>query len=295
MNACLPPAAGRRSSVLRRLPGALLVLALIAPLSARDGGQVPARFSLRLLEDRFGRPAVNRIVEMTGTAGDPQPLEWRVTATAPGRSDLLREFRVGDGRVTDEGPRDDFYPDRLPKGFLAVERMKLDSTQAFAMTEQLAREAGVGFDVINYKLHCREYTDEPVWTLTLLDREDTLVGSVHLSADSGRLLRTVWMRRQPNGRLIVEDSARGDRPPPQPRRPVPQETAPETEVAPESDAGESAPAPVDAPEETDEPDPPLTIVEDGEIPELRKLQEAQEKTDPKPPGNPQPPGGTPAP
>jgi hypothetical protein len=271
------------------LPGPAVVLALtlalIAPLAARDGGQVPARTGLQMLEDRFGRAAVRQIVEMTGTAGDPQPLEWRVTAVAPGRSDRLREFWIGDGRVTEEGLSDDFYPDRLPKGFLSLERVRLDSNQAFSATERAARDAGIGFDVINYKLHCREYTDEPVWTLTLLDREDTIVGSVHLSADTGRLLRTVWMRRQPNGRLLVEDSGRGDRPAVQP--------TPRLEPAPapngESDDPAAPVEPADPAEEpaADEPAVPSPegdpqSPDDGEIPEIKKLQEAQEKTDPNP-------------
>lgn len=258
-------------------------LALVLPLCARESGQVPARMGLQQLEDRFGRPSVRQIVEMTGTAGDPQPLEWRVTAIAPGRSDLLREFWIGDGRVTDEGLSDDFYPDRLPKGFLALERVKLDSTQAFAMTEQVARDAGIGFDVINYKLHCREYSDEPVWTQTLLDREDTIVGSVHISADSGRILRTVWMRRQPGGRLAVEDSARGDRPPTQVQPPDPA-AAPEEPVSeiPADPTTPEEPAPPLTDTETTDPAPqePAPATDDGEIPEIKKLQEAQEKTDP---------------
>jgi hypothetical protein len=265
-----------------------LALTLAAPLAARDGGQVPARFGLQQLEDRFGRPAIRQIVEMTGTAGDPQPREWRVTAIAPGRSDLLREFWIGEERVTDEGLSDDFYPDRLPKGFLSLERMKLDSTQAFAMTEQVARDAGIGFDVINYKLHCREYTDEPIWTLTLLDREDTIVGSVHMSADTGRILRSVWMRRLPNGRLAVEDSARGDTPPAQIKSPgvasIPGDIPPsETPVEPVVPEDPVVPPP-DAEPAKEEPAP---TTDDGEIPEIKKLQEAQEKTgDPVPPADP---------
>jgi len=262
-----------------------LLQALLLTLSVQGAGQVPARAGLQQLEDKFGPGAVRRIVEMTGTAGDPQPQEWRVTAPAPGRGDLLREFWIGDQRVTDEGLSDDFYPDRLPKGFLALERVKLDSTQAFAMTEQVARDAGIGFDVINYKLHCREYTDEPVWTLTLLDREDTIVGSVHLSADSGKILRSVWMRRQPNGRLAVEDSARGDRPAvPAPVVPAPAETEP----APATPNEPPIPDPAETPpvEPTPEPMPPAetesapAATDDGEIPEIRKLQEAQEKVGP---------------
>jgi hypothetical protein len=150
------------------------------------------------------------------------------------------------------------------------------------MTEQVARDAGVGFDVINYKLHCREYSDEPVWTLTLLDREDTIVGSVHLSADSGRVLRTVWMRRQPNGRLAVEDSARGDRPLTQPRPIVPnnptEDPAAESPVTPEEPTPPEEPDP--APTETEtQPEEPTPADDSGEIPEIKKLQEAQEKVE----------------
>ncbi|MFN0126372.1 MAG: hypothetical protein ACKV19_06780 [Verrucomicrobiales bacterium] len=268
---------------LTRFFGASLAWACAATLVARDTDQVPARVGLQQLADRFGRPSVRHIVEMTGASGDPQPQEWRVTASAPGRSDLLREFWIGDGRVTDEGLDDDFYPERLPKGFFSLDRVKLDSTQAFAMAEQVARDAGIGFDAVNYKLHCREYSDEPVWTLTLLDREETIVGSVHISADSGRMLRTVWMRRLPNGRLAVEDSGRGDRPLVQPR--ASSDPADPTEDPPvpidvplTSDPATSEPPPEEIdPASPDEP-APAPATDDGEIPEIKKLQEAQEKT-----------------
>ncbi len=250
-------------------------LAAASTLAARDTEQVPARLGLKQLADRFGRPAIRQIVEMTGTAGDPQPTEWRVTTIAPGRGDLLREFWIGNGRVADEGVDDDYYPNRLPKGYFALDRVKLDSTQAFAMTEQVARDAGIGFDLINYKLHCREYSDEPVWTMTLLDREETIVGSVHISADSGRMLRTVWMRRAPGGRLLVEDSARGDRAPTQARIPGAPGDATEPAIDSPVETEPLEPAPEDTvPADPDEPAPP---VDDGEIPEIKKLQEAQEK------------------
>ena len=236
---------------------------------------LPAQLGLRQLEEKFGRPAIRKIVEMTGTAGDPQPLEWRVTTIAPGRNDLLREFWIGDQRITEEGLSDDYYPDRLPKGFFSLERVKLDSTQAFTLTEKAAREAGIGFDVINYKLHCREYSDEPVWTLTLLDREDTIVGSMHLSADSGKTLRTVWMRRLPNGRLMVQDSSRRD------DLPAPDRFSPLEPPTPAEITATDIPPPAAGPKEKPAAGPtPTPEPADGEIPEIRQLQEAQEKTGP---------------
>ena len=253
----------------------LAALGLAAPLPADE--PIPARAGLQRLEDRFGREAVERLYEMTGVAGDPQPLEWRVTAPDLRRTDLLHEFWIGDTRATDEGVNDDFYPDRLPKGFFRLSRVKLDSTQAFAITEQIARDAGVGFDVVNYKLHCREYSDEPVWTLTLLDREEVIIGSVHLSADTGKVLRTVWLRRRANGHLSVDDSALqglkiqaavdapaepGDPAPPVPIEPQPRDPGAEIDPTP-------APPPTLPPPSGDE-----------EIPEIKKLNDAQEKTAP---------------
>lgn len=253
---------------------ALIMLAFLPSATALEEGQVPALDGLKRLQKAFGGPAVAHITEMTGVGGVPQPEEWRVTAIDLRRADILHEFWIGDRRVTDEGTNDDYYPDKLPKGFFKLSRVKLDSTQAFAMAEQVAREANTGFDVINYKLHCREYSDEPVWTLTLLDRHEEIVGSVHLSAESGELLRTVWMRRRPNGRLVVEDSAQGARPRPlaaaapttPPSRPAglpdtpPPPSEPDAEEAPESASGT-------ADEEN----------ADAEIPEIEKLNEAQEK------------------
>ncbi len=253
-----------------------LAAVLVMPCALAEGGQVPALEGLRHLEKEFGRAAIERIAEMTGVGGVPQPEEWRVTTTDLRRADILHEFWIGENRVTDEGTNDDYYPDKLPKGFFKLGRVKLDSTQAFAMTEQVARDAGVGFDVINYKLHCREYSDEPVWTLTLLDRHEDIVGSVHLSADTGEMLRTVWMKRRPNGRLTVDDSAQGPRPKPlaavSPRPAGLPESRPLLDPAPAEPREEA-----DAAAETPASEEGSDAAEDAEIPEIEKLNEAQEK------------------
>ncbi len=261
----------------------LLLITLTASLlHAQSPDGVPAASGLSRLEEKFGRDAVDRVFELTGVAGDPQPLEWRVTTHEPGAPHLLHEFWLDRRRATDEGVNDDFYPDRIPKGFFSLARLKVDSTQAFTIVEQIARDAGVGFDAINYKAHCREYSDEPVWTLTLLDKEQEIVGSVHLSGESGTVFRTVWMRRRPNGRLIVEDTALTE----------PNATTatgkPKPTIAPERTEPEVPPPapdepmperPKDAPDTTPAPPKKVTPPADGEqdVPEIEKLNDLQEK------------------
>ncbi len=192
----------------------LLTLASVGAQDETPG--VPALSAIHRLQERFGTDNFDRLFEMTGSSGDPQPTEWRVTAVHLLRSVELHEYWADGRRATDEGANEDYYPEKLPKGFFRLSRVKLDSTQAFAVTEQVARDAHIGFDSINYKLHGREYNDEPVWTLTLMNRDEEVIGSVHLSADSGDVLRTVWVRNRQGDRWRVQDSAAGNAPRPSP-------------------------------------------------------------------------------
>jgi hypothetical protein len=256
------------------------LLVLAASAGAQERG-LPAVAGIQRIEDKFGSEFLQRIFEMTGAGGDPQPVEWRITTHDPVVRSALHEFWIGGRRVTDEGVNDDFYPEHLPKGFFNRARLKFDSTQAFALAEELARESRIGFDLVNYKLHCREYSDEPVWTLTLLDDEEEIVGSVHLSAETGKVLRTAWFRRMRDGRLIVQDSAAGA------KLTALAGTTRTTPSNPPSSAAESefgvadeAPPPDSATPEAEAPPARPTRLpgeEPSEVPEIRKLNEAQEK------------------
>ncbi len=263
-------------------------LLLTAALHAQSS--IPANTCLERLRARFGPDITDHLIEMTGTQADPQPAEWRVTLGDPAHGGQPHEFWVGDRRVTDEGVSREYYPEKLPKGFIARKRLKLDSTQAFAIAEQVARDAKVGFDGVNYKLHCREYSDEPVWTLTLLSADAEILASIHLSAESGDLLRTVWLRPGRNGRRAVDDSALDSpnrqslagpdsKPAPKPEpRPEPK---PDSPAFGRSEASGEVTV-TDKPTSPKTPAPPAALPPGAnplqqEIPEVIKLNEAQER------------------
>ena len=259
----------------------ILFLSLLAVTAGAQERGIPAVAGIQRIEEKFGPEFLQRVFEMTGVAGDPQPLEWRITAHDPMVKSALHEFWIGGRRATDEGLNDDFYPERLPKGFFKRARLKLDSPQAFAAVERLAREARIGFDRVNYKLHCREYSDEPVWTLTLLDDEEEIVGSVHLSAETGEILRTVWFRRMRDGQLVVLDSASGAKS----KSLAGVNRSAQRDVPPSGAENEFGVADEEPPPDPAEPEaeappaqpPRRTGEEASEIPEIRKLNEAQEK------------------
>ena len=177
----------------------------------QDSG-ITAQTALGILETRFGTSRAGWVVELRGFRGQDQPREWEVFAYDADTPYLVRKFQVGEGDATNEGPADDFFPLHSPTGYLTRAEIQLDSNAAFTIAEAAARQARMGFDRLNYYLRCREYSREPVWRLELVDVDERIVGKVYLSAETGEVLRTVWIYRGDRGRedgspLVIDSSA----------------------------------------------------------------------------------------
>lgn len=169
---------------------------------------ITAMEAMRRLTERFGRDPFSLIIEMAGPDGQTQPDSWKVVVVDLSSPFLARTFSVDAHSVADEGENRTFYPDSIPAGFIALEKLAVGSYDAFIALDKEAGEAKIGFDSIQYRLRAREGSNEPVWTMTALDRDRYAVGIVDVSGATGRVLRTVWLRRSGARTLpVVEDSA----------------------------------------------------------------------------------------
>jgi len=105
---------------------------------------------------------------------------------------VLRGGKVVAQRQFARNPNQD-----LPTIPINLSKVAIDSRQAFALADQAARKAGIGFDAMNYQLRCRDLRNEPVWVLSPMDSARRAVGVVYISAITGETLRTVWHRPGP--------------------------------------------------------------------------------------------------
>src|SRR5947199_9824906 len=81
------------------------LLLLATPVRAEENATVYE--ALRVLGSEFGRDALQQIVSIRGTKGDPQPEKWKIVVQDPqGRG--MRELQVTDGKIDsdDEADRD---------------------------------------------------------------------------------------------------------------------------------------------------------------------------------------------
>jgi len=173
----------------------------------RKGEGITAMEALRRVTEKFGRKALVQIADMHGSGGQSQPMVWKIAALDLSSPFLLKTFRVDPSREVDEGQNRAFYPDKPPAGFISVAALKLGSYDAFLSLDKAAAKAKVGFDSVDYRLRCREFTSEPIWTLTAVDSDGFAVGILDISGTSGKVLRTVWLRRAgARGLPTIEDS-----------------------------------------------------------------------------------------
>lgn len=147
--------------------------------------------------------SIVKLVSMRGVSGTPTPMGWSMQFHDPASSTYLSDLKTG-GRVQ---PSKEVYATGESPIYFSVSRVLVDSLAAFEVANKEAAAAKVGFDRINYELRGREFSDEPLWTLQLINDDDDVVGIVHLSAESGKLLRTVWLRRTARNEVRVIDSA----------------------------------------------------------------------------------------
>ncbi len=174
-----------------------------------QGDGMNSKDALAELTVRVGDQALTHLVSMKGYEGVPQPSEWEIVTHDAQSPTLLHRYRVGLGYVRDEGPVEDQYPGKEPAGYIDYSQLRLDSVGAFTVAEAAALQAKMGFDSLNMALRCREYSREPVWILHLVNDEGLLVGKVHMSANTGRVFRTIWIYRDDirEGFPTVVDSA----------------------------------------------------------------------------------------
>ena len=147
------------------------------------GGNDSAYTALRAMGKELGREALDRVVEVTGRDGKPQPSLWKIVLLEPAGG--TREIDVAGGKITAQ--RTESKPP-ASRAAIHLSDLNLDSSGAFDATDAQARKVHLRFDSVNYVLHASDATGKPQWTLNLLNQEGGDVGAMRLSASDGNIV-----------------------------------------------------------------------------------------------------------
>lgn len=166
-----------------------IALFLSVPLAGRAAET--AYRALRMIGTQHGQDVLNRVIEVQGRGGAPQPSAWKITLSDPEARGGVREFEVSKNRVVAERT-----PARGTEGVatspvMNFHKLNLDSEGAFTVAEKEAQKARLGFDTVNYTLRAGDTgAAAPVWVVQLNDGGRRTVGTMHIAADTGAVVRS---------------------------------------------------------------------------------------------------------
>lgn len=170
--------------------------------------------ALRVVGKQNGKDTLNRVVEMRGRNGSPQPAVWKITLADSGARGGVREVEVQSGRIIGERTPVARGPVGEPMDF---SRLNLDSEGVFTIVDQETKKQALVFDRLDYQLRSGSGGGAPVWTVDLFDGRRGKVSTMKLAADSGVVLEQNAGGGTQGDVARDRDYVRGNPPPPPPR------------------------------------------------------------------------------
>jgi hypothetical protein len=185
-----------------RLP--LIVALTVSSAVAQD--QPTAYEALRVVGTQFNRAAMRRVLSVTGVDGDPQPTTWKVMIADRNAPGGVREFEVADGRIVSNRTPTRDVVGTTEGATIDTSKLNLDSSGAFTVASYTADKAHTNFSYASYTLRTND-RGIPVWIITLQNEARRPLGTIHIGANKGNVVRVEGMYRGADMAQVQEDQA----------------------------------------------------------------------------------------
>ena len=165
-------------------------LFLATPIFAQENSS--AYEALRVMGTQLNRQLVNRVVSVAGSEGDPQPRAWKILVEDKNAANGVREIVVEDNRVVSQRAPNKSVVGSTQGATINTSKLNLDSTGAYTVAAHTAETSHVTFSLTSYTLRTDD-RGNPIWIVTLADRSNRPVGTIHIRASDGRISRVEGM------------------------------------------------------------------------------------------------------
>src|SRR4051812_17873936 len=189
-----------------------LLFALLLPAASALAQENPSAYeALRVIGTQLNRQLVSRVVSITGADGDPQPRAWKILVDDRNATNGVREIVVENNRVVSQRAPNRSVVGSSEGATINTTKLNLDSTGAYSVAAHTADTSHVTFSLTSYTLRTDD-RGNPIWIITLADRSNRPVGTIHIRASDGRVMRVEGMYQGRNMEQ-VEVNPDADSPP----------------------------------------------------------------------------------
>lgn len=187
---------------MKKLSFLILALALAA-------GRAPAATAyeaLQTIKQARGDAILKQLIEVRGETGQPQPQSWTILMNDPTARGGVREFVVTGSEIASE--RTPLHGDTSAGKLSALDfaRLNLDSDGAFKLANQQAATKKIGFHTVDYTLRTNDADGAPMWVLHLFDYMGAPVGTLQVSAESGKIVRALQVDPDAREKPVVQQA-----------------------------------------------------------------------------------------
>jgi hypothetical protein len=166
--------------------------------------------ALRVVGTKFSRDAVNHIISVTGSNGTPQPETWKILLADKRARGGVREVEVANGRIVSERTPVRSVVGSMEGATIDTSHLNLDSSGAYSVASRTAEKSNTAFATTTYTLRTDE-RGEPIWIVTLQSDSRRPVGTIHIGANQGTVVRTEGMfHGAPMDQVVNADEADRD-------------------------------------------------------------------------------------
>jgi hypothetical protein len=185
----------------------LLVLFVCANASfaAEKASQYSALKALKTASATVPQNVQNQVVRITGENGSLHPITWQIYYYDQSADMDLRVITVSRGEViTNEEPWAVFDNVNLAS-CINLRDVKLDSKQVINVIHKLCYENKIGVWFIDCTLEkLQKGSVTPLWELVLKNRRNNAIGTIWVSAKTGKILKTEDLELTPESKLRAE-------------------------------------------------------------------------------------------
>lgn len=148
-----------------------------------------AKAALEALPSHFAR----EVVRLSADNGRPNPAKWYVLARNPEEAGLivknpLYSITIAGGELSEAKRYVDARQIFNRRNFVNIERVRLDSAEAFQIARDALGPAGQKMASASYQLTQTGPAADPIWDVWAYGKSSHYIGVVRLSAKSGDVI-----------------------------------------------------------------------------------------------------------
>jgi hypothetical protein len=186
-----------------------LLASLLLTTTALAQENPSAYEALRVVGTQLNREMMSRVISVTGVDGDPQPRTWKILVGDRRANGGVREITVEDNRIASQRVPNRSVAGSTEGATINTARLNLDSTGAYSVASHTAETSHVTFSLVSYTLRTDD-RGNPTWIVTLEDRSRKPLGTIHVTANDGRVTRVEGMYQGRNMDQVADDREQVD-------------------------------------------------------------------------------------